>query len=96
MTHYLLSAATALALMSGIAVAQTTTSETSTTSIVAPPVGTLSTSHTERTIDSNGTETDRSRTTYKNDAGVADDVVITKAVNPPPSTSTTSTTIITR
>jgi hypothetical protein len=95
-THYLLAATMALALMSGIAMAQTTSSESSTTSVVAPAVGTLSTSRTRRSIDGNGTETHSRQTTYKNDAGVADDVVITKSTNPPVNTSTSSTTTITR
>ena len=98
MTHYLFAATMALALMSGIAMAQTTSSESSTTSVVAPAVGTLSTSRTQRSSDGNGngTETHSRQTTYKNDAGVADDVVITKSTNPPVNTSTSSTTTITR
>jgi hypothetical protein len=95
-THYLLAATLALTLMSGIAMAQTTSSESSTTSVVAPAVGTLSTSRTQRSIDGNGTVTHSRQTTYKNDAGVEDDVVITKSTIPPVNTSTSSTTTITR
>jgi hypothetical protein len=99
MTRYLLAGAMAFALMSGIAAAQSTSSETSATSLVAPPVGTLSTTHTHRTIDSNGTETDSRRTTYRNEAGVADDSSVTQTTHPPVATNTTtssSTTTTTR
>lgn len=95
MTKYLLAAATAFALMSGVAVAETTSSDSTTTTIVAPPVGTLSTSRTEHTIDSNGTRTDTKRSTYRNDAGVAEDVHTTKTIYPPVNTTTSNTSITT-
>ena len=58
--------------------------------IVAPPVGTLSTTRTTRKIDGNGTQTDSSRTTYRNEAGVADDVHTKTTTHPAPTTTTTS------
>ena len=85
----------------GAAVAQTTTSETTTTTVtpraaaapmVAPPVGTLSTSRTERTVGPDGTKTDKSETTYRNSNGVANDSVSTTVVTPPAKETTTSTT----
>jgi hypothetical protein len=91
MTGFLLAGATALVLMSGIAAAQTTSSDSVAPSIVAPPMGTLSTSHNEVRVDGNGTETDSSRTTYRNEVGVADDVHTTTTTRPPITTSTSST-----
>jgi len=96
MTNYLLASAMAFALTGNIAVAQTTSSDSSTTTIAAPPVGTLSTTHIERSIDSNGTRTDTNRTAYRNDAGVAEDVHTTKTTFPPPTTTTNITTTTTR
>lgn len=96
MRSTLLTTALAFSLLSGIAAAQTTSSESSTTSIIAPPVGTLSTTRTQRTIDSNGTETQTNRTTYRNETGVADDVHTTTITHPPVSNPTTTITTITR
>jgi hypothetical protein len=98
MFKYAMSCATALFLMGGAVSAQTTPPQDLTAPLVAPPAGTLSTSDTRRTIDGNGTETDSSRTTYRNQAGVADDVHTTTTTHPAPmsTTSTSTTTTTTR
>jgi len=87
-----------VALLFGAGVsAQTMPPQTSTSSSAAPPEGTLSTSDTRHTIESNGTETDSSRTTYRNPAGVADDVHTTTTTHPAATTTTSSSsTMITR
>jgi hypothetical protein len=90
MSKYIVVGAVALALVSGPVLAQSGLSPSGTTPIVAPPIGTLSSSRTERTIDSNGTETDSSRTTYRNEAGVADDVHTTTTTHPAVRTTTSS------
>ena len=103
MTRVFLASAVALALTAGVATAQTTTSQTTTTvapALVAPPVGTLSVTRTQKTIGSDGSETDSTRTTYRNSNGVADDSVTKTTTFPAPavitsyskSTSTTTTT----
>jgi hypothetical protein len=95
MSKFIVTAAVALLLLSGAASAQTAPSPNGTTPIVAPPAGTLSSSRTERVIDSNGTETDSDRTTYRNEAGVAEDVHTTTATHPAVSTTTSSSTTTT-
>ena len=90
MSKYIIAGAVAISLLSGVASAQTGPSPGDPTPIVAPPIGTLSTSRTQRIIDSNGTETDRSRTTYRNEAGVADDVHTTTTTHPAATTTTSS------
>ena len=95
MSKFIITAAVALLLLNGAASAQTALSPNGTTPIVAPPAGTLSSSRTERVIDSNGTETDSDRTTYRNEAGVADDVHTTTTTHPAVSTTTSSSTMTT-
>lgn len=90
MSKYIVAGALALSLLSSVALAETGPSPGGTTMIVAPPIGTLSSTHTQRTIDSNGTETDSSRTTYRNEAGVADDVHTTTTTHPAATTTTSS------
>ncbi len=90
MAKFIVAGAVAFALLSGIAVAQNAPLQSGTAPIVAPPVGTLSTSRTQRTIDSNGTVTDTSQTTYRNDAGVADDVHTTTTTHPSATTTSSS------
>jgi hypothetical protein len=66
MTRYWLSGIGALAMMAGPAFAQglptdiTNSQTTTTTTAVAPPVGTYSTSKSQKIIDSNGVETQKS------------------------------------
>jgi hypothetical protein len=98
MLKYIVAGAVALSLLNGAAMAQIASSQSGTSPIVAPPAGTLSSSRTERSIDSNGTETDSDRTTYRNDAGVADDVHTTTTTHPAATTTTSSssTTMTTR
>jgi hypothetical protein len=90
MSKYIVAGAVALSLVSGPGSPQTGPSPSATTPVVAPPIGTLSSSRTARTVDSNGTETDSSRTTYRNEAGVADDVHTTTTTHPALSTTTSS------
>lgn len=71
MTRHWLAGAAAFAMMTGVALAQSTSSDTttssqSTTTANSPPVtGSYSASKTQKTIDANGAETDKSQT-YKN------------------------------
>jgi hypothetical protein len=103
MTRYLLAGAAAFALMSGIATAQTSSTEMTTTSTgapvaVSPQSGTLSSTRTQRTDDGMGTQTDSRRTTYRNENGVADDSSTTRTTQtmaPPVATSSTSSTTTT-
>jgi len=105
MTRYLLAGATAFALMSGIAAAQSTSSEITTTAtgapvVVSPQSGTLSSTRTRRTDDGMGSKTDSTRTTYRNENGVADDSTSTRTTQtmapPVASSSSSSTTTTTR
>lgn len=95
MSKYALACAAVISLMAGTVSAQTMPQQGPATSIAAPPVGTLSTSDTRRTIETNGTETDTNRTTYRNQAGVADDVHTTTTTHPAASTTTSSSTTTT-
>ncbi len=107
MTKFTSVAAAMLALIAANATAQTTTSQSTTTvttptivvpQIVAPPVGTLSTTRTEKTVGADGTMTDTTSSTYRNTAGVADDTVSKTTVYPPAmvTTDTKTTTTITK
>ena len=64
MNKYLLVGAAAFALMAGSAFAQdsTATDTTSTTSTVAPPAGSYSSSRTQKSTDMYGAQTDKSQT----------------------------------
>jgi len=95
------------AMCAGLATAQTTTSQTTTTTtpavavpaITPPPIGTLSTTRTEKTISADGTVTNSSASTYRNTAGVADDSVTTTTTSPPAMiiiTDTKSTSTVTK
>ena len=70
MSRLLLAGAAVLVMSMGVAAAQTMTSSQSTTTvtpvIVAPPAGTLSTTRTDSATNSTGTQTDLTRTTYRN------------------------------
>lgn len=96
-----------LALIAANATAQTTTSQSTTTvttptvvvpQMVAPPVGTLSTTRTEKTVGADGTMTDTTSSTYRNTAGVANDTVSKTTAYPPAvvTTDTRSSTTITK
>jgi hypothetical protein len=99
MSKLLLTGAIALVMTTGMAVAQTTSSETTTTvrpapgmpASVAPPPGTLSVTRTDKTTTSDGVQTDKTESTYRNTNGVADDTVSRTTTYPPPVASTTST-----
>jgi hypothetical protein len=96
MSKLLLAGAMALVLTTGIAVAQTTSSETTTTVtpaplIVAPPPGTLSVTRTEKSTAPDGTQTDKTQSTYRNTNGVAEDTMTKTTTTPPPAVATTST-----
>ena len=103
MTRFLLAGAMAFGMMSGIALAQSTTLQTTTTTapvVLAPPTGTLSTSTSTKSIGPDGARTDTSGTTYRNSNGVASDTELKTTTYPPPpvalsttnNTSTTTTT----
>jgi len=90
--------ADAAQLMAQTTTSQTTTSFTPAPVIVAPPEGTLSTTRTRRTTDEDGTRTDSNRTTYRSGEGVRDDSETRTTTYPSPADTTTrsSTTTITR
>jgi hypothetical protein len=91
MSKLLAAGVVALAMMTGIALAQTTSSQVTTTVtpvIVAPPAGTLSVTRTQRTTGPDGTQTNTSETTYQSSNGVADDSVTRITTYPPPLTTT--------
>jgi hypothetical protein len=100
MTRLMLAAALALVAASGAALAQTATTPPAPL-IVAPPVGTLSTTDTMRKTSADGTTTEKTETTYRNTDGVArqsETRTDTPAQVPVPQTSssyetTTSTTV---
>jgi hypothetical protein len=95
MFKYVIALSTVLSLMGATASAQTMPPADLAAPLIAPPAGTLATSDTRRTVDSNGTETNSSRTTYRNQAGVADDVRTTTTTQSVPTTTSTSTTTTT-
>jgi hypothetical protein len=87
---------------SGLAMAQTSTSQTVITTtpspagpviapIVPPPVGTLSTTTTEQKVLPNGTRINSESTTYRNTQGVAQDSLTRTTIAPPPPPPTTTT-----
>jgi hypothetical protein len=88
-----------LAIVSGAAMAQSS-SETTTTqqtgqAPVAPAPGTLSSTRTAHSQDSNGDTNDSKSTSYRDSTGVAkqsESVTRTAAPPPPPVTSTTTST----
>jgi len=93
MTRLLLAGAVALGMMTGVAFAQSTTSETTTTItpvIVAPPVGTLSSTTIRKSVDAAGTRIESTATTYRNTDGVAQDSVTRTTTTPLPPAVTTS------
>jgi hypothetical protein len=59
MTRHWLASGAAFAMMTGVAFAQSSSSDTTTTPV--PVVGSFSTSKTQKIIDSNGTETSKSQ-----------------------------------
>jgi hypothetical protein len=73
MMKYWLVGVSAFTMMTGVALAQGTLSDTtsstqSTTTTIAPQVGAYSATKSQKTIDSNGTETDRNQS-YSSSAG---------------------------
>jgi hypothetical protein len=97
----------ALAVLPGLALAQTSTETTTQTTApapamvdpgapAAPPVGTLSTTHEVHSVDAYGNRVDSQASTYRDSQGVASDrkttVVTAPPPPPPPPTSTTTTT----
>src|SRR4051794_16882914 len=109
MTKYLLASAMALAMTAGTTFAQSTTSETttSTQSTTVPVPGAYSSSKSQKTLDSSGTETDKSQTyssgsngtkatsttrTTGPDGSQSDTSHVEQTVSPPGDTTTTRTT----
>jgi hypothetical protein len=90
----------ALVLTTGVALAQTTTSSQTTTTvtpaevplIVAPPAGTLSVTHTEKSVSSDGSTVDKTQTTYRNTNGVADDTMTKTTTTAAPTVALSTTT----
>ncbi len=95
MTKYTIVGATVFSLLGGAVSAQPVPPQGAATLLTAPPAGTLSTSDTKRTIDGNGTETNTNQTTYRNPAGVAEQVDTTRTTHPAITTTTGSTTTTT-
>ena len=97
--HKLLPAALGLMLASGVALAQTTTTSQTTTTVtpsdpapllVAPPPGTLATTRTEKITSSDGSQTEKTETTYRNTEGVADNTMTRTTTIAPAQEQTTS------
>ena len=107
MKRNLMKTMSAFLLLGGTALAQTTSQTTTTTTapmmapmvapapVVPPPEGTLSTTETQRGVDSNGNEYNTSRTTYGNLNGAASESTTTTTVQPPPVITKRSTTTTT-
>jgi hypothetical protein len=98
MNKILLAGAAALVMMTGVAVAQTSISQTTTTvypAVGTPVAGTVSTTRTDNTINSDGTQTTSKETTYRNGNGVADDSVIHSTIYPAVALTETDTKITT-
>jgi hypothetical protein len=57
--------------------------------VEAPPPGTLAVTHTQRYLGTDGSQSERTETTYRNPAGVADESV-TRTVAPPVQQTTTT------
>jgi len=57
--------------------------------VEAPPPGTLAVTHTQRYLGTDGSQTERTETTYRNPAGVADESV-TRTTTPPALQTTTT------
>jgi len=95
MTRLLLAGAAAFGMMTCVATAQMTTSQTTVTgapTVVAPPAGTMSTTTQSRSVGMDGTQTDSASTTYRNGNGVASDSVTRTTTYPPPPPVATTTT----
>jgi hypothetical protein len=96
MTRFLLTTVAVLGLMTGIAAAQSTSSQSTTTTtiappaLVAPPAGTLSSTTTTKAVGSDGTQTDSTRSTYRNANGVAEDSTTKTTTMPGPGVTTTT------
>jgi hypothetical protein len=93
MTRFLLAGATALGMLTGAAMAQTTTSQSTITTAPTPlvvPAGTLSTTSTVKSVGIDGTRTDSTKTTYGNTNGVASDSVTKTTTYPAPVAVTTT------
>ena len=94
MTRLLAAGVAALAMMTGTALAQPTSSQVTTSvipEIVAPPAGTLSVTRSQNTTGPDGTRSNSNETTYRKGGEVADDSVTTTTTTPPPPLATTTT-----
>ena len=110
MKTLLLSGGLFLVAAMGIAQAQTTTSYSTTTVtpapvvvappppvLEAPPPGTLAVTHTQRYLSTDGSQTEKTETTYRNPAGVANESMVSTTTPPVVQTMTTrssSTTVV--
>ena len=103
MNKFLIVGVAAMTALAGGAMAQTQTSTSQTTTTVtpsvaptppvlfAPPTGTLSTTRTTNSVNSDGTSVQSKETTYRNPAGVADDSMTRTTTYPAPTETTTTT-----
>lgn len=91
-----------------LAHAQTSTYSTTTTTtavapvgvsdpapVTSPPVGTLSTTESQKSVDAYGNEVDTTKTTYGNVNGAASDATSTTTIQPPPVETTVTKKVIT-
>jgi hypothetical protein len=93
MTRFLLAGATAFGMMTCVAGAQTTWSQTTVTTaptVLAPSPGALSTTTTKKSVGLDGTQTQSTGTTYSTTNGVASDSVTKTTTYPPPVAVTTT------
>ncbi len=102
MKKYLVGSACALTLLAGVAFAQTSSTDSTTSTMsspsmaapVAPMPGSMATSESRKSIDSNGDETVSHKATYGNAYGSGSEsssTTVTPAAPPPPPVSTTTT-----
>lgn len=103
MKKLLMAGVAAMTMLAGGAMAQTETSTSQTTTtvspapaptapvVLAPPPGTLSTTRTTNSVNTDGSTVQSKETTYRNTAGVADDSVTRTTTYPAPTETTTTT-----
>ena len=81
MMKYWLAGAAAFAMMSGVALAQGVSTQSTTTVTTPPPVSTYTTTQTQRSTDSNGTTADK-MSTYQSGPGGSKEVSKSQTVAP--------------
>jgi hypothetical protein len=81
MTKHWFAGAAALAMLAGVAAAQTTIDTTISKTVIAPAAGTVSSSKTQTTVKPDGTQTDKTQT-YDSGSGGASSSSSTKTTAP--------------